>query len=318
MEGYFCKPYNSRFSNRPDLGEINSDEETSVKSGNMRNSGKEIRKKIVQGKVKEKCVIKIEKLQRSSKIKEKDSEGDVVDFSETKVEDLVNSNPLYNREDFELRSKDNNETNHSKSADFSVTVDLVNNEITCRKYSPISVSSKETKNSAKEKVSRNIFSERVKVGSEYETESVIESETESETSSNSSQEISKRRTLNKTGIRKLNSPKPCVTYGKDRCFLKKNQKNVPVSPRIRPGSSIIDIATGKNTVQPSTSKDSFTKPLDVVSKAKRKSPEVSSTTGELTLKRKRSLGSDDGESCIWSDDEGICNAYHNLASFVQF
>ena len=312
MECCLCKPCNSRFSNTPNLGKINSDEEASTKNGKIRNPSNEISEKIVQGKVKEKCVVKIEKLKRSSKIKEKDLEGDVVSSSETNVEDWVNSNPLYSREDFELRNKDNHETNHSKSADFSVTVDLANSEIRCRISNPSSVSSKESKNSAKEKVSRNIFSEREKskLGSECETESVIESETESETSSDSSQETSKSRTLNKTDVRKINSPKPLVAYSKEnRCFLKKNQKNVPVSPRIRPGSSIIDIATGKDTVEPSTSKDSFTKRLDVANKAKRKSPEVSSTTPELTLKRKRGLGrdSDGGESCRWSDDEGICD-----------
>ena len=52
-------------------------------------------------------------------------------------------------------------------------------------------------------------------------------------------------------------------------------------------------------MQPSTSKDSFIKPLDVANKAKKKMlPEVSSTTPKLTLKRKRGLGrdSDDGET----------------------
>ena len=42
--------------------------------------------------------MKIKKLKKSSKIKEKDLEGD----------DWVNSNPLYSSEDFELRNKDNN------------------------------------------------------------------------------------------------------------------------------------------------------------------------------------------------------------------
>ena len=340
MEGCFCKSYNSCFSNISGLGEINSDKEVSINNGNKGNPNNEISMKsknhviksekasekdvIVQGKVKEKCVVKIEKLKRSSKIKEKDLEGDVGNSSETKVEDCVNSNPLYSREDFELRNKDNSEISSLKPVEFSVAVDLVNIENRCQKSSPSSVSSKKSKKCAKEKVSRNIFSEREKskVGSEFEHESTIESETESETLSDSSQETSKSRKSSKTDIRKIKSPKSFVTYSKEnRCFHKKNQNNVPVSPRIRPGSSIIDIAIGKDIKQPSTSKDSFTKPLDLANKAKRKnSPEVSSTTPELTLKRKRGLGrdSDDGESCRWSDDEGICDTLRHLVLSVQF
>ena len=88
MEGCFCKSYYFCFSNTSDLDEINSNEEASISNDNKENSNNKISKKsknhlinsskasetglIVQGKVKEKCFIKIEKLKRSSRINEKD------------------------------------------------------------------------------------------------------------------------------------------------------------------------------------------------------------------------------------------------------